>query len=358
MSLKYQQIADALEHKISEGIYPPATMLPTESELCLEYDVSRQTIRKALSCLEQAGLISRRQGSGSRVLSQSSAPGVPAEGHRTVAIITTYISDYIFPSILRGAEAQLAANDCSILLYATNNQVAVERRILQTLLALPSLDGLIVEGTKTALPNPNLFLYEQLRSKKVPIVFLNGYYTDFPDVCYVLDDNYGGGYQLVEYLVQKGHRQIAGIFKSDDLQGIQRYSGYIAALLKNQLPINDSHVYWYSTETKPNLDTEYPIQQMLRVIEGCSAVVCYNDEVANLLVRTLLRKGIQIPDAVAIVSFDNSHYSDSALLRITSLSHENTNTGELAARLLLKIMAGQRCESQVIPWKIIEKETS
>ncbi|RAZ11951.1 GntR family transcriptional regulator, partial [Klebsiella oxytoca] len=70
-------------------------------------------------------------------------------------------SDYIFPSILRGMETVLSANSSAPLLFATQNQLSVERKILQTLLTMKELDGVLVEGTKTALPNPNLDLYQK-----------------------------------------------------------------------------------------------------------------------------------------------------------------------------------------------------
>ena len=56
---------------------------------------------------------------------------------------TTYISDYIFPGLLQGMEGVLAANGSAPLLYATQNQVATERRILQTLLIRKDLDGIL-----------------------------------------------------------------------------------------------------------------------------------------------------------------------------------------------------------------------
>ena len=141
-----------------------------------------------------------------------------ASPYRSVAIIATYISDYIFPGVLREMETVLSRNNCAPSLFATQNQVANERKILQTLLSMP-VDGILVEGTKSALPNPNLDLYQQLMAKGIPLVFFHGAYAQLPGAPFVLDDNAGGGRMLTEYLLKKGHRHIAGIFKSDDIQG-------------------------------------------------------------------------------------------------------------------------------------------
>jgi GntR family transcriptional regulator len=63
----YQQVFLVLREAIREGKYPVDTALPSEAELCRLYRVSRITLRRALGHLQQAGLIERRQGSGTFV---------------------------------------------------------------------------------------------------------------------------------------------------------------------------------------------------------------------------------------------------------------------------------------------------
>lgn len=65
---KYEQIFKELEHDITSGIYQAGDYLPTENELTQTYHMSRDTIRKALSLLAEAGLIQKIHGSGSQVI--------------------------------------------------------------------------------------------------------------------------------------------------------------------------------------------------------------------------------------------------------------------------------------------------
>lgn len=355
--LKYQQISNALRQQILDGTFRESQKLPTEQALCQAYGASRQTIRHALSILVQEGLIERLQGSGSRIRAFAQPQPPP---QRSIAVITTYISDYIFPSILREVETVLSRNNCTTMLYATQNQVVNERRVLQGLLAQPHLDGILVEGTKTALPNPNLDLYRSLMERRIPLVFINGNYRELNGALSVLDDNAAGGRRLVEYLAAKGHSRIAGIFKSDDIQGHQRYAGYAAALLDLGLPLEDAQLYWYNTEAKDALNDgdQTGLAHMLAAVNNCTAVVCYNDEIASHLLPMLLKQGVKVPEEVAVVSFDNSRYSDMGPVSITSLSHEDQNVGRLAAELLICLLEGEDCESQLAPWKLIEKGSS
>jgi GntR family transcriptional regulator of arabinose operon len=273
--------------------------------------------------------------------------------------VTTYISDYIFPSILREIEAVCSRNDSTPLLFATQNQFANERKILLKLLEMEQLDGVLVEGTKTGLPNPNIKLYQKLIEKGIPLVFIHGNYAQLPDTLSVLDDNAAGSRMLADYLYRKGHRKIAGIFKYDDLQGRQRFTGYSDAMQALGLPLEDKNILWYSTDQKDRfLKNGFAEARADEILSACSAVICYNDEIAARLVAHLVQKGLSVPGDVAVVSFDNSQYSEMSVPRITSLSHEQYNVGRMAAELLFQCLRGEDCSSRVAPWVLIEKESS
>lgn len=68
---RYRSIADDLINGIIGKQFPVGTALPAETELCSRFEASRHTVREALRILEEGGLISRRQGSGSEVLADS-----------------------------------------------------------------------------------------------------------------------------------------------------------------------------------------------------------------------------------------------------------------------------------------------
>lgn len=72
---RYAQVSDTLQHRIASGLYPVGALLPTELDLCQEFGISRHTVREALRRLTEAGLVQRRQGSGSQVISASPRGG-------------------------------------------------------------------------------------------------------------------------------------------------------------------------------------------------------------------------------------------------------------------------------------------
>lgn len=346
---KYLLLAQRLRAAILAGQYTPGQRLPSEHELMEVHDCSRQTVRQALSILDAEGLTERVRGSGTYVRSGRVQQSWP----HPVAVVSTYIGEYILPSILSGIEEALSANGYTALLFATHNRVDEERRILSDLLHKP-IDGLLVEGTKSALPNPNIDLYRQLRKNGVPVLFLNGFYQELSDFPHLVTDDRQGGYDATEFLIQKGHTRIAGIFKNDDRQGHERYLGYASALIDHQLALTDDHVLWFTTSTRADMVERYG----LSVVEGCSAVVCYNDEVAVPLLNLLLRAGYKVPEDVAIISFDNSTMADLAAVRITSLTHPKQRMGVEAVRRLIHLIEGKPEAHLAMPWGFEEKDST
>jgi GntR family transcriptional regulator len=71
---KYLAIYNALRTRLETGEFAINSILPTEDELCDEYEVTRYALREALNLLERQGFIQRRRRAGTRVL------GLPVEG--------------------------------------------------------------------------------------------------------------------------------------------------------------------------------------------------------------------------------------------------------------------------------------
>ncbi|TVY00309.1 GntR family transcriptional regulator [Paenibacillus cremeus] len=147
-------------------------LLPTEHDIAQRFQMSRQTVRQALGALEQEGLISRMQGKGTYVSEPSgqtqAAEAEPSE-IKTIGVLTTYISDYIFPHIVRGIESELRRHGYRLALSSTDNEKEHERESLEMLLREP-LSGLIIEPTSSAaLGNPNFSYYASLDYKNAPV---------------------------------------------------------------------------------------------------------------------------------------------------------------------------------------------
>jgi DNA-binding GntR family transcriptional regulator len=65
----YLHIAKTLENRIASGVYPVDSRLPSGAQLCAEFGVSPMTVRRALTILENQGIVSGDKGRGTFVRS-------------------------------------------------------------------------------------------------------------------------------------------------------------------------------------------------------------------------------------------------------------------------------------------------
>lgn len=356
MAIKYKWVAERLEELIERSIRTGTQKLPTEQELCRRYQVSRQTVRMALGLLEEKGLILSKQGSGSYITGRSVRP----QGN-VIGVLISSDQEYIYPGVLSAVRTTLSGSGFSAQVFVTDNSVAREREILSQLLKKP-LRGLIVEGCKSALPNPNLDLYRGLIKKGCQIVFLYNCYPPLSDCPCIKDDNLSGSALLVRHLAAQGHSEIGGIFKGDDMQGIERYQGYLETMRDLDLPMEDRRVCWYGSRELDRLmrehDTGFLKQMIVESLPSCTAVICYNDYLAYYLVDELLLAGYQLPADMAVAAFDNTYLSNSNILTVTTLSHEPHEMGIRAAQAVIKRLTGLPVLSQEVPFKLNQKEST
>lgn len=332
--IKYKQLEEYIFKLIIEETLKPGDKLYSENELCSMFHISRQTVRKAIGSLEEKGILRRVRGSGTYVCEIRSEN---LEKRNRIAVITTYVDSYIFPKTIQGIENVLFERGYSVQISFTNNTLEREKNILEDIISRDDVAGVIVEGTKSGLPNPNISLYQKLIKSKIPIIFINTYYPEIKAPHVSLND-VKAAELAVEHLIAKGHKNIGIIMKLDDGQGRLRYLGYLNAMEAAGLPISDTKMVWIDTDESKQI--AFCMDRILNRIEGCTALLCYNDQVAFQLIRLLSERGIKVPDQISIIGIDDSDLSLHSEVTITSLPHPKEKLGEKAAENLLKMIAG------------------
>lgn len=351
---KYEEIRQWIKDKILDGSFPVGTKIPSENELSEQFGYSRQTVRQAIGTLEADGYLIRSKGSGTYVHRPSKRTNEKAT--MRIGLITTYFDDYIFPGIIHGIEEVLSENRYSMSLGITHNKQSDEENCLKQMLA-NGIDGLIVEGTKSALPNVNSMLYREIADKGIPIVFINGFYRDYCD-SYVVMDDIKAGEMLMEMLISKGHTRIGGIFKSDDIQGLRRYEGMQRAAKRHGISITDNSVIWYTTEDFTYLFDGNMDEAILSRLNDVTAIICYNDQTAASLIKMLGKYSFKIPKDYSIVSFDNSFLADEATYNLTSVIYPSQEVGYKAASLVLQRISQPDYTEKIVLQPVVKERQS
>lgn len=352
MQKKYERIVAWVQSEIENGSLSRGNKLPSENDLMERFGVSRQTVRRAMEALTQDGVVEGRRGSGTYVTVNTRRY---AGKEVRIAVMLTYVDTYIFPSIIRGIESVLSQEGCALQIAMTDNAVEKERRLLKEFIHTQSVDGIIAETVKSALPNPNMELYREVENLGIPVLFVNSYYKEL-DIPHISMDDRKAGYLAAKHLAECGHTRIGGIFKADDGQGHLRYAGYTDALMEQEIKIKGDQIIWIDSEELRTMEEES--SKFIKRLKGCTACVCYNDETAYKLVGIFQKAGRRVPNDLSVVGIDNSGLAKFCPVPLTSVENPVEELGRTAAEQIIgKILKNEEMETLEFTPKLIMRNS-
>jgi LacI family transcriptional regulator len=170
--------------------------------------------------------------------------------------------------------------------------------ILNALLAR-QVDGIIWAVSEVG--DNRDWLHERLPDLPAPIIFLT--MGQQADLSVVAVDNYSGGRMATEHLLEQGYRHIGHI--TGPLawwEARQRKAGWQDALLDAGIPVNNYQ--WAEGNWSPD-SGERAIHQLLEQYPAMDAVFVGNDQMALSVSQVACRRGLKIPQDLAVVGFDS-----------------------------------------------------
>ncbi len=106
---RYQKLAMSIAERIGSGAYPVGQLMPPEEQLCREFGLSRFTVRAALKHLQDAGMISRRNGIGTEVIARA-----PASGFTHTIGSVEQVNQYARDTRLTGHKTAMVTADAAL----------------------------------------------------------------------------------------------------------------------------------------------------------------------------------------------------------------------------------------------------
>lgn len=288
-------------------------------------EVTRQKVRRAASAL-------------------SYQPNRMAQGLKTnrtmmVGIIVPDLTNPLFPPIVRGAEAELARSGYIALMADTDNNLDRERERLEALQAR-QVDGLIV-----ASAHRNDSAVQKTAQGGTPMVLINRR-VDQWSLPVVMGDDANGVEQAVRHLTDLGHKTIGHLAGPSDVStGHSRTRAFKAAMadfghdLAANLTVecNTYSVEEGARSARVLLDQAHP-----------SAVLAGNDQLAVGLLDVLRERGLQCPDDVSVVGFNDMPFVDKLSPSLTTIRVPHGQIGTESARILLREMTEDSTEVNTI----------
>ncbi|HEY6082150.1 MAG TPA: LacI family DNA-binding transcriptional regulator [Chitinophagaceae bacterium] len=272
---------------------------------------------------------------------------------RIIGVIVPVISAPVFGRILEGMHDAAHLHGYQLMLCQSNENSASEAALVRQLIAF-KVEGLVISVSGET---KNAASFEVLKKKEIPIVFFDRVLSDI-DASKIIVDEYKSALMAVEHLINIGCRQLCHLAGPPDLSiSIDRLNGYLSALKKHNLPINEKFII---NCCKFEEDALKATKQLFSEKSAPDGIFAINDKSAIIAINFLRKKGIKIPEDVAIVGFNNDPISEVVRPTLTSIMEPGYEIGSETIEMVIKHIENPKFPPQIITLhsKLIKREST
>lgn len=351
--LKANAFYENLKSRIAAGLLPPGTKLPSETECMQVYEISRYSVRKVLSKLEEEGLIQKKQGMGCFVFQ----PDLYSfgEGSSQILLIASRVENFYFLKSITGIEKALMEEGYTLTIKLSNYDSRTEAELLNKAFS-EHYAGLLIFPSESAYLHTNLHLYRYIEERKIPCISLGNRLcsTGIPSVT---TDDYTGGRIAAAHLVENGHRSFVCLMNQEEYSGCMRYAGFSAGLHEMKISHEKCRIFWFGHTEIDSLFTD-KADQLLKLAENATAFFCFNDAAAVSLYQLFARHGIRVPQDVSIIGYDDSYLCEINPVPLTALHQDPETAGYTAAKNLIRLIQDKDfdCNKVFLPY-LVERDS-
>lgn len=246
----------------------------------------------------------------------------------TIGVLVGDVSDPFFGSLVKAVD-QVAREQGKQILIGNGYHHAEDEQRAMDLLINNRCEALIVHAK--GLSDEALTAY----GKEVKgMVLINRHISEMAERCISLD-NQKGAYLATEHLIKQGHKKIAAIASSHDIEDTEaRLQGYKAALLAYGIELPKSYIEY----GEPNSDGgEKAMINLLSKSVEITGVVAYNDYMAAGAMTALEQNDIGVPAQVSVIGFDDGLIARFVQPSLTTIRYPIEMMAERATRLALSL---------------------
>ncbi|NHC46716.1 LacI family DNA-binding transcriptional regulator [Motilibacter aurantiacus] len=273
------------------------------------------------------------------------ARALPTGRTSMIGLVLSDITNPVYFEVIRGAQSAAAEAGFTMLLADTQESGELERSALEH--SLPVVEGIVLGGSR--MSDSAI----RMAAKQRPMVVLNRLVADVPSI---VSDSARGMRRAAEHLGELGHESITYVAgpEASWADGM-RWRALREAGTELELKTRRLGPY------PPTLKGGIRAAEDLLGQPNTTAVVAYNDLLAIGLVRGLARLGVQVPEQVSVVGFDNIFGADFCSPALTTVASPLRALGTAAVRDLVAQLAGapvRTGQAAVLPVRLVVREST
>jgi len=302
--------------------------------------VNAKTLKKIKKCAEKLGYMPNR-----------TAQALSRGGTKTIGLIlpagSHFSTSEFFSRVIMNATVFLRGSNFDLKVH-----ILKQDENIKNLFALKqnlAVDGLLL----VAIPFTIQFNHKSFPA--LPIVMMSsGGRTGITTVC---SDNIYGSKLVASYFHKKGHKKFGMLTgPADSVDAIERVKGFKQFLKRKKIKINKN---WFVPCLYGEQEGYEAGLVLLKHRDKPTAVFCTNDETAFGLMRAAKELGINCPEDISIIGFDNHSATQCTMPPITTIEQPTIEMTATAVELLLKLIKNPASVTHtVFPVEIIERQSA
>ncbi len=317
--------------------------MPTIKEVSYHAGVSAATVSRVLN-----GTVPVASDTKKRVLDaieklnyqpNAFARGLVTNRSGGIGVVINEISSPYYSGIVRGIERVVEAAGMHLIVSSGHADAAFERKAASYLVQRRS-DALILR-LETLTDGELLSWLEGNLPAETPIVIMGRNITELGERCIHLD-NEKGGFLATQYLLEQGHRRIAHVAGPLAMKDSRdRLQGYRRALETAGLPYDEAYVVEADFKEEGG---QRAAQRLLDRRLDLSAIFSANDQMAAGILHTLRAHGLNIPQDISLVGYDDVFIARYFYPALTTVQQPLEEMGQAAAHIALAALDQREAE--------------
>lgn len=292
--------------------------LATVSRVLNGYEFVKESTRtRVMEAVEQLGYVANWQ---ARSLASGSS-------HLIGLLVPNLDLGYV-GTIVQAIDRELESNHYDLILYTSH------RRPDRESFYVNAIANGMTEGLLLVAPQGPATYLDTLRKQNYPYILIDQV-DSTKNGNYVEASNWQGAYEATTYLINLGHKQIAFIMGALTVRSaIDRLEGYKAALTEHNIPICDELIITGNYQQETGYESTKKLLQMVDPLP--TAIFASNDLSAFGAMDAARECGLQIPDDISIIGFDDIPQADLVYPKLTTVRQPLDEMGQVAVKLLLE----------------------
>ena len=257
-----------------------------------------------------------------------------------IGLVISDIENPFFTSIVRGVEDVAYSKQMTVVLCNTDEDPRKQERYVDVM-AEERVAGLIIAPAYGDSVQSLL----KLRQSGIPTVLLDRNVGE-DKIDAVLVDNVAGAYTATQHLIALGRRRIVLVNGDTRIKTFaDRHRGYCKALEDAGIPFNREYV----VEVYPKIERSIEAAlALLQLDPRPDAIFAGNNLITVGVLKAIKQLGLNIPQEIALVGFDDMPWSSELCPPVTSIAQPTYELGQEAARLLIRRIQDPNAFQQTI----------